>query len=301
STTAAAAQAQDQQEGLPQIKLEAAPSPAFDTINLPDPESPSPLPSSRPLGSSVDVVGAGVRRLGAPTSIDLSGSNFSDYRGSSRALLSAVSVTGFDSHHHHHHGMTAAGSVPSSATTDAFFTVPPPAGAASFHFDHLQAGLDRHHRHIPSAPTSATAETFGALDLSRRPSMDDVEFSGLDVLSYVAMGPTFAAAAIDASAIQHHHHQAGEEGVHGGEVSTQPHRTRSPSPFSEAAFKLGISTAAAVFAPSVSRTSSTLSEDDGPESEDAAGDLEIEGLGDLRATAKEVAEAVEQEFDNVFA
>ncbi|KAG8915658.1 hypothetical protein FRC01_003553, partial [Tulasnella sp. 417] len=142
--------AQDQQDGgqadLPLIKLEAAPSPALDTIGLPDPESPSPLPS-RPLGYSV-VVGAGVRRLGAPTSIDLSGSNFSDHRGSP-ALLSAISVTGsvntgFDSHRHHN--LAGAASEPSSAT-DAFFHVPPPVSAppsASFHFDHLhlQAGLE---------------------------------------------------------------------------------------------------------------------------------------------------------------
>ncbi|KAG8938355.1 hypothetical protein FRC00_000259, partial [Tulasnella sp. 408] len=236
STAAAAAQAQDQQEvgrdGLPQIKLEAAPSPALDTIGLPDPESPSPLPS-RPLSAS--VVGAGVRRLGAPTSIDLTGSNFNDYRGTS-ALLSAVSATGsvagFDSHH-----LTTAGSVPSSAT-EAFFTVPPvsaPAGA-TFHLDHLHSGL-HHHRYIPSAPTSATAETFGSLDLSRRPSMDD-EFlngvsSGLDVLSYAAMGPSFASV-IDASAttaIQHH--QASEEGPLTETVSQAT--TRSPSPFSDPA------------------------------------------------------------------
>ncbi|KAG8894205.1 hypothetical protein FRC00_009331, partial [Tulasnella sp. 408] len=75
--------------------------------------------------------------------------------------------------------------------------------------------------------------------------------------------------------------------------------TRSPSPFSDPAL-LGIATAA-VLAPSISRISSALSEDDVPESEDAAGELEIEGLGDLRATAKEVAEAVEQEFEDVFA
>ncbi|KAG8915217.1 hypothetical protein FRC01_003741, partial [Tulasnella sp. 417] len=134
------------QDDLPLIKLEAAPSPALDTICFPDPESPSPLPSQN-LGSSV-VVGAGVRRLGAPTSIDLSGSNFSDHRGSP-ALLSAVSVTGsvnacFGSRHDH--DLSGAVSEPSSAT-DAFFNVPPPVSTpagASFHFDHLhlEVGLE---------------------------------------------------------------------------------------------------------------------------------------------------------------
>ncbi|KAG8951026.1 hypothetical protein FRC04_006887 [Tulasnella sp. 424] len=284
--------------GLPQIKLEAA-----ETISLRDPESPSPLPS-RAL--SATVIGGGVRRLGAPASIDLSGSNFNDYRGSS-PLLSAVSVNGsvvgLDAHHyhHHHHHATPAGSVPPSAT-EAFFTVPPhppvsaPAGGV-YHFDHLGAG----HYYIPSAPTSATAETFGALDLSRRPSMDGdfLDGTGLDVLSYAAMDPAFAAA-INASATAaiHHHHNA-EDAVARGEI-THPN-TRSPSPLSDPAL-LAVQAAAAV-APSLSRASSGLGEEeeeDEGENADAAGELEIEGLGDLVASAKEAAEAVEQEFD-VFA
>lgn len=128
---------------------------------------------------------------------------------------------------------------------------------------------------------------------------DFLNGTGLDVLSYAAMDPAFVAA-INASATAaiHHHHSA-EDAVALGEITQA--NTRSPSPLSDPAL-LAVQAAVAV-APSLSRASSSLGdegEEDEEENADAAGELEIEGLGDLRASAKEAAEAVEQEFD-VFA